>query len=60
MKDTIMQRVSAVISALNNISVSGKQNLGNLYGSVAALEELYGMLGSCRIESAVEPEEKTE
>lgn len=44
MKEFIMQRINAVLNALNNISVSGKQNLGNLSGSIAVLEELYGAL----------------
>lgn len=39
-KTQILQRVSAIITALNAVNVSGKQNLANLYGSIAALEEL--------------------
>lgn len=42
MKDTILQTINAVLNALNTISVSGKQNLANLSGSIAALEDLYG------------------
>ena len=56
MKDAIMQRINAVLNALNNISVSGKQNLGNLAGSIAALEELYEMLMNCRITTDVQQE----
>lgn len=44
MKNEIMQRLALVLSALNGISVSGKQNLGNLGGSIAAIEEIAGML----------------
>lgn len=44
MKDEIMQRVSAVIAALNNISVCGKQNLANLSGCIAILEETVSIL----------------
>lgn len=57
MKDNIMQRISAVLSALNTVSVSGKQNLGNLAGSIAALEELYGILGNCEINTNVQQRE---
>lgn len=44
MKNEIMQRLALVLSALNSISVNGKQNLGNLGGSIAAIEEIAGML----------------
>jgi len=37
MKEEIMQRLTLVLGALNSISVSGKQNLGNLGGSIAAI-----------------------
>lgn len=56
MKNEILQRISAVVNALNNITVSGKQNLGNLSGSITVLEEVYGMLDAC----TVEPESKEE
>jgi len=44
MKEEIMQRLTLVLGALNSISVSGKQNLGNLGGSIAAIEEIAGIL----------------
>lgn len=40
MKNEIMQKLSAVINALNSISVSGKSNLANLSGSISVLEEV--------------------
>lgn len=33
MKDEIMNRLAAVLNALNAVSVNGKQNLANLSGS---------------------------
>lgn len=44
MKGEILQRLGAVLKALNGISVSGKQNLVNLSGSIAIIEEVTGML----------------
>ena len=44
MKNEIMQRLTLVLGALNSISVNGKQNLGNLGGSIAAIEEIAGIL----------------
>lgn len=40
MKNEIMQKLSAVINVLNSISVSGKNNLANLSGSISVLEEV--------------------
>ena len=44
MKDEIMQRLVAVANALNTITVSGKQNLANLSGSINIIEEVLNML----------------
>ena len=44
MKEQIMQRLGAVLNALNSISVSGKSNLANLSGSIAVIEEVHTML----------------
>ena len=44
MKNEIMQRLAAVISAMNSISVMGKMNMANLVGSISAMEEIAGML----------------
>lgn len=40
MKNEIIQKLSAVLGALNSISVSGKNNLANLSGSISILEEI--------------------
>ncbi len=44
MKDEIMNRLAAVLNALNAVSVNGKQNLANLSGSIAVIEEVAAML----------------
>lgn len=59
MKEEILQRINAVLAALNNITVCGKGNLTNLSGSIAVLEELYGTLCTCKIEGEdVSPNKK--
>lgn len=58
MKDEIMQRLSIVLNALNNTSVSGKQNLANLSGSIAVLEEVTQILNSAEIVEAAKSAEK--
>lgn len=57
MKDRVLQNISAVVAALNTVTVSGKNNLANLSGSIAILEELYTALGACEI---IAPETNTE
>lgn len=52
MKEEIMNRLSAVLNALNAVSVSGKQNLANLSGSIAVIEEVAAMLSGASIEDA--------
>lgn len=49
MKDEIMQRIGAVLNALNGINVSGKRNLVNLSGSIAVIEEIASMLSDAEI-----------
>ena len=49
MKDELIQRVNLVIGALNNVTVSGKNNLANLSGSISILEEVVSMLGGVEI-----------
>ena len=46
MKNEIIQRINAVLGALNSIDVRGKANLNNLSGSMAILEEAVSMLNS--------------
>ncbi len=59
MKDEIIQRLTVVLNALNNTSVSGKANLANLSGSIAVLEEVCGMLSEAEITTADASAEKT-
>ena len=58
MKDEIMNRLAAVLNALNAVSVNGKQNLANLSGSIAVIEEVAAMLGEASIASAADGEKK--
>lgn len=44
MNEKIIQNIVAVLNALNNISVSGKQNLANLSGSISVLEDVLQLL----------------
>ncbi len=46
MKNEILQRLDAVLGALNRVTVCGKENLGNLSGSIVMLEEIGRMLQS--------------
>lgn len=50
MKDEIMQRLSAVINALNTVSVSGKHNYNTMAGSISILEGLLEQLASVEFE----------
>ena len=59
MKEEILQKLNAVLAALNNTTVCGKGNLTNLSGSIAVLEELYGTLYKCKIEGEDAPTDKT-
>lgn len=58
MRDDIMQRLTVVLNALNNTSVSGKANLANLSGSIAVLEEVCGMLSEAVITTNNAPAEE--
>ena len=49
MKEEILNRLVAVLNALDNISVHGKMNLANLSGSIAILEEIMKSLSDCEI-----------
>lgn len=51
MKTEIIQKLSAVINALNNIYVKGEQNLANLSGSITILKELAEQINSCEFEA---------
>jgi len=39
-KEEMLQKLAAVIAALDTMTVSGQKNLGNLYGSIVALREI--------------------
>ena len=49
MKNDIIQRLIAAINAMNTIPVSGKQNLVNLSGSIAVIEEVIEMLKNAEV-----------
>lgn len=49
MKDEIMQRIIAVLNALNGVTVSGKHNLANLSGSISVIEEIAEMLNNAEV-----------
>lgn len=56
MKEEIMQQLTIVLNALNTIPVSGKQNLANLSGSIAVIEEVVDALGKAEITAAKKKE----
>lgn len=49
MKNEVINRLTAVLGALEHVSVHGKANLANLSGSIAILEEVKNMLIDCEI-----------
>lgn len=51
MKEEVMQKLGAVLNALNVITVNGKNNLVNLSGSIAVVEEVMTMLNKASFES---------
>ena len=55
MKNEILQTIQQIVVALNGVSVSGKGNLGNLYGSINALEMLSNKIIDLEI---VDPSDK--
>lgn len=58
MKNEILNRLVTVLNALNAVSVNGKQNLANLSGSIAVVEEVITMLGDATVESSIGDKEK--
>lgn len=46
MSEQIIGKITAVLRALNNISVSGKVNIANLGGSISILESVLATLSS--------------
>lgn len=53
-KNEILKKLEMVLAALNNITVCGKQNLANLSGSIAILEEIGGVINNCDIAMNIE------
>lgn len=51
----ILQRLSLIIGALNNVEVKGAQNLKNLAGAIDALDELGRRIAKDAEERAVSP-----
>lgn len=51
MKEEVMQKLGAILNALNIITVNGKSNLVNLSGSIAVIEEVMTMLNKASFES---------
>lgn len=60
MKTEILQQLNAVLGALNSITVSGKQNLTNLSGSIDFLERITMALSSAEIIAPSEKEDQGE
>ena len=59
MKENMMQQLAAVIRALDNVSVCGRQNLANLSGSISVLEDLMKQIAACEINEDSAHENKT-
>lgn len=49
MKEKMMQELQAVLNALNGVSVSGKENLGRLGGSISVLENILTELSGAEV-----------
>lgn len=49
MKEKMMQELQAVLNALNGVSVSGKENLGRLGGSISVLETILTELSGAEV-----------
>lgn len=61
MKNEIIQRIVAVINALNNVSVKGEDNLANMSGSITILKEVAAMINQAQfVEEAPDKETKSE
>ena len=50
MKEEIMQRISAVINALNTVSVSGTHNYNTMAGCISILEGMVEQLAEVEIQ----------
>lgn len=44
MKNEMIQKMTMAINALNNVTVSGEQNMQNLLGSIAIMREIVELM----------------
>lgn len=51
MKNEIIQKLGAVINALNNVYVKGEQNLANLSGSITILKEIAEQVNTLEVKT---------
>lgn len=58
MKNEIIQKLGAVINALNNVYVKGEQNLANLSGSITILKEVAEQVNTLEIKTFGEDKRK--
>lgn len=58
MKNEIIQKLGAVINALNNVYVKGEQNLANLSGSITILKEVAEQVNTLEITTFGEDKRK--
>lgn len=58
MKNEVMQRIAAVLNALDNVYVKGRQNLANLSGSITILEETAKILSKCEFVESDDEKQK--
>lgn len=54
----MIQKLGAVINALNNIYVKGEQNLANLSGSITVLKEVAEQINACEFADKQETKSK--
>lgn len=59
MKNEIIQKLGAVINALNNVYVKGEQNLANLSGSITILKEVAEQVNSLNAYDTTKSKEST-
>lgn len=58
MKNEIIQKLGAVINALNNVYVKGEQNLANLSGSITILKEVAEQVNVLEVKTIDEDKRK--
>lgn len=58
MKNEIIQKLGAVINALNNVYVKGEQNLANLSGSITILKEIAEQVNTLEVKTFNEDKSK--